>query len=100
MISISNIYDFLIDASLAHEKSCKHLLFLLFLHSVIFIDWMYCDRRGSENPRLSVCLSVFQCVCPYAPEHQNYWPDVNQTYPNGSPNGLVVRVCDLAHYHI
>ena len=61
---------------------------------------MYCDRRGPENRGLSVCLSVCQCVCLYAPEQQNYLPDFNQTYQNGSPNGLVVRVCDLAHYHI
>ena len=37
---------------------------LVFLHSVIFIDWMYCDRRGPENRGcLSVCLSVCVCVC-------------------------------------
>ena len=35
----------------------------LFLHSVIFIDWMYCDRRGPENWGLSVCVSVCLCVC-------------------------------------
>ena len=32
-----------------------------FLHSGIFIDWMYCDRRGPENRGLSVRLCV--CVC-------------------------------------
>ena len=30
-----------------------------FLHSVIFIDWMYCGRSGPENLELSVCV----CVC-------------------------------------
>ena len=39
-----------------------------FLHSVIFIDWMYWDRRGPEIPGLSVrclyvCVSVCLCVC-------------------------------------
>ena len=34
-----------------------------FLHSVIFIDWMYCDRRGLENRGLSVCLCVCLSVC-------------------------------------
>ena len=36
----------------------------VFLHSVIFIDWMYCGRLGPENRGcLSVCLSVCLCVC-------------------------------------
>ena len=35
----------------------------MFLHSVIFIDWMYCDRRGPENRGLSVCVSVCLSVC-------------------------------------
>ena len=34
-----------------------------FLHSVIFIDWMYCDRSGPENGGLSVCLCVYVSVC-------------------------------------
>ena len=35
-----------------------------FLHSVIFIDWIYCDRWGPENRGcLSVCVSVCLCVC-------------------------------------
>ena len=45
------------------ECSLNALAFLI-LHSVIFIDWMYCDRRGPENRGcLSVCLSVCLCVC-------------------------------------
>ena len=32
-----------------------------FLHSVIFIDWMSCNRLGREIPGLSVCVCV--CVC-------------------------------------
>ena len=35
----------------------------LFLHSVIFIDWMYCDRWGPENRGLSVCVCVCLSIC-------------------------------------
>ena len=35
-----------------------------FLHSVIFIDWMYCDRGGPKIPGcLSVSLCVYASVC-------------------------------------
>ena len=37
---------------------------LFFLHSIIFIDWMYCNCWGREIPGcLSVCLSVCVCAC-------------------------------------
>ena len=69
-----------------------------FLHSVIFIDWMYCGRLGPENRGcLSVCVSVCLCVCLWRAVWQNYWADFNKTSPHRSPDGLVVRICDLAH---
>ena len=40
----------------------EHMGSLYFLHSVIFIDWMYCDRRGPENRG---CLCVCVSVCGY-----------------------------------
>ena len=46
---------------------------------------------------LSVCVCVSVSVCLWRAVCRNYSADFNQTYPNGFPNGLVVRVCDLAH---
>ena len=34
---------------------------VIFIHSVIFINWMYCDR---SSPKIPACLCVFLCVCP------------------------------------
>ena len=46
-----------------------------FLHSVIFIDWMYCDR---QDPKISDCLSVCVSVSVW----QNHWADFNETFQN------------------
>ena len=78
------------------RKVLSGRFYFIFLHSVIFIDWMYCDRRGPENRG---CLSVCLCVCVWRAVWRNYWADFNLTYTNWSPKGLVVRVCDLAHLH-
>ena len=52
------------QVSRAHAISKGNQAYHMFLHSVIFIDWMYCDRRGPENRGcLSVCLCVCLCVC-------------------------------------
>ena len=54
-----------------------------FLHSVIFIDWMYWDRRGPKIPGLSVCVCVCLCVCLSVclcrAVSRNYWADFNKT---------------------
>ena len=69
-------------------------------HQVIF------GRRGTGwgvrclHVCVCVCVCVSVCVCLCTPVSLNYRADFNQTYPNGFPNGLVVRICDLAHYHI
>ena len=57
----------------SHARVCVYVclygsliatIFGQFLHSVIFIDWMYWDRWGPEIPGLSVrCLSVCASVC-------------------------------------
>ena len=47
----------------------------------------------TQNECVCVCVSV----CLWTAVCRNYSADFNQTYPNETPNGLVVCVCDLAH---
>ena len=83
-----------------------------FLHSVIFIDWMYCDRGGPKIPGclsvrvcvcvsvcVCVCLCVCVCVCLFALERRNYRADFNETFQKWSLVGLYVCVWVSAHYH-
>ena len=51
--------------SLNTKSKTVSFLIIDFLHSVIFIDWMYWDRSGPKMPGcLSVCLCVCLSVCP------------------------------------
>ena len=72
--------------SLNTKSKTVSFLIIDFLHSVIFIDWMYWDRLGPENTRVdcvSVCVSVCLCVCLSVclcrAVSQNYWAELLKT---------------------
>ena len=55
--------EFVSEVTRERKDQSEKIKRSVFLHSVIFIDWMYCDRRGPENRGclcvcVSVCLSV------------------------------------------
>ena len=73
----------------------------MFLHSVIFIEWMYCDRWGPKNLGLSVYVCVCVCLRVCLRQYSVTTGPISNTFsPNGLfPIGIVVCVCVLAYWH-
>ena len=78
-------------------KSVCACVFVCVCVSVCMCKCMYVCVCVCLSVCVSVCLCVCLSVCLSTAVWRNYSADFHQTYPNGSPNGLVVRVCDLAH---
>ena len=79
-------------------KSLAYILKITCLHSVIFIEWTYCDRLDPKIPGylhiylpfclsicMSFCLYVSVYVCLFALERRNYLADFYYTFHKWSP---------------
>ena len=79
-----------VDVYLTTENGCFYIQSFSLTECIVIVV-----VRKTGVACLSVCLCV--CVCLWRAVCRNYWADFNQTDPNWSPNGLVVRIYDLAH---